>query len=358
VPSVLRADLALRRGSFGLEAALDVAPGECVALVGRSGAGKSTLLRALAGLLRPERGRIELAGEVWLDRARGIEVPAEERGVGFVFQEYALFESMPAWRNVAYGMRGRGRSERRRRAHELLEGLGLGHRADARPADLSGGERQRVALARALAAEPRVLLLDEPLAALDTVTSRDAARELTSVLAAAEIPSVLVTHDFAEAALLADRVLVLDDGRVVQSGTSAELAAAPASEFVADLSGAVVLRGFAHPGEGGLTIVELEGGARLASVDRGSGDVAASFFPWEVSLGPPGEEEEGGSALNRITGEVTTVSEFGNRARVGVAGPQPLVAEVTAASVARLGLAPGVVVEASWKATATRLSPL
>jgi molybdate transport system ATP-binding protein len=360
VASALRAELALTRGEFDLEASLAVGAGECVALVGSSGAGKSTLLRALAGLLRPRTGRITLGESVWLDRAAGVDMPAERRGVGFVFQEYALFPGMSAWRNVAYGIRGGGRRERRRRAGELLERFGLSARAGAHPGELSGGERQRVALARALASEPRVLILDEPLSALDVGTRRTASRELGHVLAAAEIPSLIVTHDFAEAALLADRVAVLDRGRIVQEGTPAELAAAPASAFVADLSGAVVLRGVARGGEDGLTIVDLDGGGRLSSVDEAAGPVAASVFPWEIALerlgagGPP----QGGSVLNHLRVEVTSVSEFGNRARIGLASPQPLAAEVTSGSARRLGLAPGTWVEASWKATATRLSPL
>jgi molybdate transport system ATP-binding protein len=356
VQSGLRAELTLRRGAFELTAAVAVAAGECVAIVGSSGAGKSSLLRALAGLLSPQRGRVSLGEETWFDGEAGIDLPPERRGAGFVFQEYALFPSMPAWRNVAYGMRGSGR---RARAGEMLARFDLADRADARPGELSGGERQRVALARALASDPRALLLDEPLAALDATTRRGASRELAEVLAGSGIPALLVTHDFAEAALLADRVLVLEAGRVAQEGMPAELAAAPASAFVADLTGAVVLRGEARPGEGGLTIVELDGGGRLASVDDATGPVAASVFPWEVGIGLPGEGgHEADSVLNRLTAEVVSVSEFGNRARVGLAASQPLAAEVTSASVGRLGLAPGMRVEASWKATATRLSPL
>ncbi len=351
---MLRADVELARGSFRLRAAIAVASGEVLALVGPSGAGKSTLLRVLAGLLRADRGMITLDGASWLDTGRGIELPAERRRVGLVFQEYALFPRMPAWRNVAYGIRGAGRGERRRRAHEQLADLGLAARVAARPAELSGGERQRVALARALASEPLLLLLDEPLSALDAATRAAAAAELAQALSASERPAVIVTHDFTEAARLADRIAVLDDGEIVQAGTAAELAARPASAFVADLAGAVVLHGVAVPAAGGLTRVALSGGGEILSTDPGAGPVAASVFPWEIELHAPGG---GGadSALNRLAAEVTGVSEFGNRARVALALPQPAVAEVTSASVARLGIAAGVAVEASWKATATRL---
>ena len=355
--AALAARVRIERGPFLLDAALTAGPGECLALVGPSGAGKSTLLRAIAGLVRPDSGRVELGGRGWFDAGSGLDVPAEERRVGFVFQEYALFPRLSAWRNVAYGVRG-SRATRRERAHELLERYGLGDRALARPAELSGGERQRVALARALATEPRVLLLDEPLSALDARTRAAASAELAQLLARTRVPSLIVTHDFAEAALLADRVVVLDDGAVVQEGTAASLAGAPASSFVADLAGAVVLRGVASGGAAGLTEVELDGGGRVASTDQARGPVAATVFPWEIELGEPAAAGSQGSALNRLAAEVRTVTEFGNRARVGLASPQPLVAEVTAASIARLGLRPGSRVQASWKATATRLVPL
>ena len=200
--------------------ALEVRAGECLALAGPSGAGKTSVLRVAAGLLRPERGRVECDGETWLDTERGIDVPPERRRCGYVFQEYALFPHLNAWQNVAYPLRGMRRSDRRERAHALLERFGIGGLADARPRTLSGGERQRVAVARALARPPGVLLLDEPLSALDARTRAGAARELESVLREVEVPALLVTHDFAEAARLGDRVGVVDAGRVVQEGTA------------------------------------------------------------------------------------------------------------------------------------------
>ncbi|MFN8113425.1 MAG: ABC transporter ATP-binding protein [Solirubrobacterales bacterium] len=353
---MLAADVALDRGAFALEAAIDVPAGGRLALVGPSGAGKSTLLRLLAGLLVPDRGKIALGGERWFDGDAGIAVPAERRRVGFVFQDYALFPRMSAAQNVAYGLRGPRRS-RRAGALAALDRFGLAARADALPADLSGGERQRVALARALASGPRLLLLDEPLSALDARTRAAAARELASVLAAAEAPAIVVTHDFAEAAQLAGTVAVLDSGRIVQRGTAAELASAPASGLVADLAGATVLEGDASPGEGGLTRVELAGGGTIFSTEAAVGPVSAGVFPWEIAVDPAGAPAPSGSALNRLSAEVRTVTEFGNRARIGLVVPQPLAAEVTAASIARLGLRPGTPVVVSWKATATRLAP-
>jgi molybdate transport system ATP-binding protein len=249
------------------------------------------------------------------------------------------------------------RVQRRRRADELLERFGIGALATARPRTLSGGERQRVALARALAVAPRALLLDEPLSALDARTRASASRELATVLREAAVPALLVTHDFTEAAVLGDRVAVIDGGRIVQEGTPSALAASPASAFVADFTGAVVLTGVARAGPGGTTVVALDGGGSATSTDRRSGPVALSIHPWEISLEPAGSGGAG-SAQNRLQAEVLTVTEIGNRVRVGLSAPQPLVAEITGAAVGGLHLAPGVRVTASWKATATRLVSL
>jgi len=316
------------------------------------------------------QGRIACAGSEWLDTRRGIELPPELRRCGYVFQDYALFPHLSARSNVAFGIRQGSRARRRGRAEALLAELGLGDRLEARPATLSGGERQRVALARALAAEPAALLLDEPLSALDAVSRGSAARTLAAILAEAGVATLLVTHDFAEAATFGDEIAVMDAGRIVQRGTAGELAATPGSAFVAEIAGASVLRGEASQAERGLTRIELEGSGAIFSTDPLSGPVAASVFPWEVELGPRAEAH-GGSARNQLAATVTTVTELGNRVRVGLtvglgedrgagAAPaaQPLSAEVTLGSVDRLGLRPGLEVTASWKATATRLSRL
>jgi molybdate transport system ATP-binding protein len=352
---VLRAEARTRLGDVALDVALEVAPGACLALAGPSGAGKTSVLRVVAGLLRPAHGLVVCGGRTWLDTARRVDVPPEARRCGYLFQEHALFPHLRAWQNVAYPLRRElGRRERRARAHELLERFGLGARADARPATLSGGERQRVALARALARRPEALLLDEPLSALDARTRAAAARELAAVLRESRVPALLVTHDFAEAAELGDRVGVLDAGRVVQLGTASELAARPVSAFVADFTGAVVLAGQARPGPGGLTLVALDGGGTLASTDPARGRVAATVFPWEVALEPPGARAEG-SARNHLDVEVLSVTAVGNRVRIGLAAPQPLVAEVSRAAVDELRLAPGARAVATFKAAATRI---
>jgi molybdate transport system ATP-binding protein len=351
---VLSVEARTTLGALDLDIELAVGPGECLALAGPSGAGKTSVLRVAAGLLRPADGRVQANGETWLDTARGVDVPAERRRCGYVFQDYALFPHLRAWQNVAYPLRGRTRRERRARAFELLERLGLGDRADARPASLSGGERQRVALARALARKPQVLLLDEPLSALDARTRAGATRELADVLRATEAPALLVTHDFTEAAQLGDRVGVMDGGRIVQIGTASELAAAPRSAFVADFTGAVVLTGTARPRADGLTYVELDGGGEVVSADSAEGPVAASVYPWEIAIEPASEPPHG-SAQNRLAVEVVSMTTIGNRVRLGLAGPQPLAAEITGAAAEQLGLRTGARVTASWKAAATRL---
>ena len=279
--------------------------------------------------------------EVLFDSASGIALPPEERRVGFVFQEYALFPHMTVAQNVAYGSRnGTG---------ELLERFRIAHLARARPGELSGGERQRVGLARALAREPGVLLLDEPLSALDPHTRAALRLELKELLDELELPVLLVTHDFHDAAVLADRVAALTDGRVRQIGTPSELIAAPADAFVASFTGANVLAGAARPGADGLTEVALADGGVVYSVDDALGAVEVAVYPWDVSIS---REQPHDSALNHVHGPITSLVVVGNRARVQVRG---LVGEVTAASVERLGLAEGDVVMASFKAAATRL---
>jgi len=354
---VLRVDVATRRGEFELEATLQVSRGECLALAGPSGAGKSTLLRIIAGLVAPDRGQVGCCEEVWLDTTRGIDVAPELRGCGYVFQDYALFGHLRVWQNVAYGLRGQTRAQRRARAHELLERFGVAALAQARPATLSGGERQRVALARALARAPSALLLDEPLSALDARTRARAARQLSGILRDVDVPTVLVTHDFSEAALLGDEVAIIDAGQIVQRDSASALAAAPATAFVADFTGAVVLTGTARPGPDGLTVVDLDGGGAVSALVRAAGPVAVSVFPWEISIAPAGAPSRS-SAQNHLAVEVVSMTTVGNRVRLGLVGAQPLAAEITEPAARELALAPGARVTATWKATATRLLDL
>ena len=247
-------------------------------------------------------------------------------------------------RNVEFGGRGR--------ADELLRRFRIDHLADARPAQLSGGERQRVALARALARDPAVLLLDEPLSALDAHTKRRVRAELHEFLAEVGLPTLLVTHDFEDAATLADRVGVLVDGRLVQIATPADLVAYPADAFVASLGGANLLHGTARPADGGLTEVTLSGGDRIYSTDEAAGEVMAIVYPWEISVALTPAPD---SALNHLSGEIRSLVVIANRVRVGIG---PVTAELTASSAERLALTQGQRAVASFKAAGTRLVPI
>jgi molybdate transport system ATP-binding protein len=343
--ATLETDFTLPLRAFALELALDVS--RTVALVGPSGAGKTSALRVVAGLVEPERGHVSLDAERWLDTARGLSLPPERRRVGLVFQDYALFPHLSVRGNVAFGAGGRP-------VEALLERFRIGHLATAHAKELSGGERQRVALARALARDPAVLLLDEPLAALDAHTKAEVRHELAELLRELALPALLVTHDYEDAAALADEVGVLVDGRLRQLGPPAELVARPRDAFVASFTGANLLRGRARRGEGALTAIRLESGEDLYSADEAEGDVGVVVYPWEVSVART-HAPEGDSALNVVRGEVGSLVEVANRVRVRVG---PMTAEVTAASAERLELALGGVAYATFKATGTRLVPL
>jgi molybdate transport system ATP-binding protein len=343
--ATLTVDLSHPLRRFDLELSLDV-PAGTLALVGPSGVGKSTVLRAIAGLVRPERGRVALDGDVWLDTRGRVEIPPERRSVGLLFQEYALFPHLTVARNVGYGARTPARVD------ELLERFAITHLAGVRPGELSGGERQRVALARALAREPGVLLLDEPLSALDAHTKDSIRAELRDLLAGSGLPTLLVTHDFEDAAALADRVGVLVDGELRQIGSPGDLVAAPADPFIASFTGATLLHGVAVRGANGLTEVALDSGGSVWTTDSGSGRVAVALHPWDVSIARQAGDD---SAVNDIRAPIASIVPLGNRVRIRVG---PLVAEVSASSVDRLALREGETVVATFKATAARLLPL
>jgi molybdate transport system ATP-binding protein len=353
---VLRAVFGHRVGGLGFDDGLEAGPG-VLGLVGPSGAGKTTLLRVIAGLATPAapRAGVMLGDRVLFDSARGVNVPPEGRRVGLMFQEGALFPHLTVAQNVAFGMRDggpHGGRDRRRRVQETLERFGLAPLATRRPDALSGGERRRVALARALAAEPEALLLDEPFTGLDVETKARVTSEVARHVRDAGMPVVLVAHEFADVAGLASRVAVMEAGRIVQSAPPLELVAAPLTPFVAALAGVNFIRGVASR-RGDLTHIRpREGGAVLVSTDAGSGEVAAVVSPWDVAVSV---EPPGGSALNSVVGPVVHLTTVGNRVRVSVGSIPLVVAEVTEQSARRLGLAPGMRVVASWKATGTRL---
>lgn len=348
----LQADVSLALGPLRLDVSRSFPVGSTVALLGPNGAGKTTFLRALAGLAPLDRGRVVLGGDVLDDPGAGVWVPPERRAIGVVFQDYLLFPHLSALENVAFGLRCRGvaRAEARRRARSWLERVGLAERAGARPRELSGGQCQRVALARALAPEPRLLLLDEPLSALDATTRPEVRRELRRHLESFPGVRLLVTHDPVEAMTLAEELVVLEAGRVVQSGTPAEVSARPRSRYVADLVGVNLFRGTA----GATGRVLLAGGAALVAAGAGRGEVFAVVHPRAVSL-HRGRPE--GTPRNVWPGVAGSLDLEGDRVRVQVLGPLPIVAEVTPAAVADLALADGGPVWVSVKATEVQVYP-
>ncbi len=348
----LDAQVRVELGRLALDVELTAAPGELVVVVGPNGAGKTTLLRALAGLQPLDAGRVSLDGAVLDDVGAGVLVPPERRPVGVVFQDGLLFPHLSALENVAFGLRSRGmaRREARRRAGEWLDRVGLTGREQARPAELSGGQSQRVALARALAPHPRLLLLDEPLAALDATTRVEVRRELRRHLASYDGVRILVTHDPLEAAALATTMVVVEDGRVVQSGRPDDVRARPRSRYVADLVGVNLLRGQAAGHD-----VLLDTGARLTVAETPPpGEVLAVVHPRAVSLHPA---RPGGSPRNVWEATARALDFEGERVRVRLDGPVPLVAEVTAAAVRDLGLTEGSRVWGSVKATEISVYP-
>jgi molybdate transport system ATP-binding protein len=340
----LVADFARQLGALDLELAVELGADETVALVGPNGAGKSTLLRVLAGLLAVDRGRIELDG-VLLDGGAGAGfVPPQERRVGHVFQDSLLFPGMTALDNVAFGPRSRGasRPEARAIAASWLDRVGLGQLRDARPAALSGGQAQRVALARALAADPRLLLLDEPLAAVDVTARVALRRELRELLKSFHGVRVVVVHSIDDALALADRLLVLEEGRIVQSGTLPELVARPASRYVADLVGINGFRGRASAG-----VVDV-GGAELVVAQPSEGPVYLTFHPRAVSVF---RERPSGSPRNVWSAPIVSVEPALERVRLQVGGALPVVAEITPRAAAELQLDEGGDVWVAVKAT-------
>jgi molybdate transport system ATP-binding protein len=351
----LAVDVAARRGAFEVRAAFEAEAGETVALLGPNGSGKSTLVLAIAGLIEPE-GRIELDGEVLDDE--GAHVPPERRPIGLVFQDLLLFPHLSAVENVAFGLRARGTdaAEARQKARASLDRFGLGVRADAKPRDLSGGEAQRVALARALIGEPALLLLDEPLSALDVGTRVEVRELVREQLRGFPGVRVIVTHDPVEASAIADRMVVLEGGRVTQIGSPEDIRTSPRSRYAADFVG---LNAFHGP------LDRLEDGAgRLTAGDAevivpwperfDGGNVIALLRPADVTLSL---EAPVGSARNVFEGPISWIAVEGERARVRIASTPPIVAEITVGSVDRLGLREGSHVWASFKAMEVRIVP-
>src|SRR5262245_41799902 len=332
-------------GRFRLDVEVTTKSSETVAVLGPNGSGKSTLFRCLAGLLPIDQGRIELDDEILDEPAADRFIVPELRPVAVVFQDYLLFPNLTALENVAFGLRARGvpKVDSRAQAREWLERVGLADHAEHRPRALSGGQAQRVALARALATEPRLLLLDEPLAALDAGTRADVRRDLRRHLATFDGVRLLVTHDPVDAYSLAERVVILESGRVVQAGTLADVSAQPRSRYIANLVGVNLLSGTGHDG----TITTAAGGT-VVPAEAIDGPAFAVIQPHSVALYLVPPE---GSPRNVWAGTVTEVDRQADRVRVRLTGEMPLVAEITPSALDELALAPGDRVWASVKAT-------
>ncbi|KAA8880086.1 ABC transporter ATP-binding protein [Nocardia colli] len=346
----LDAELRVTRGRFELDIQLSVAAGEVVALLGPNGAGKTTALRTLAGLTPLTGGSLRIGEKTW-DAPPKVFVPAEQREVGVVFQDYLLFGHLSALDNVAFGLRARGqrRTAARARAAEWLDQVGLADHAHAKPRALSGGQAQRVALARALATDPALLLLDEPLAALDASTRLRVRSDLAHHLADYPGHTVLVTHDPLDAMVLADRLVILENGVVVQQGSPSEVAHRPRSDYVANLVGLNLYRGTAHG-----TTVELDTGGTLTAAEPAEGPVHIAFSPTAVGLHL---EHPTGSPRNTWPVTIAGIEQHAHTIRLRLDGAPPVLADVTPATVADLRLRPGLRLWAAVKATETHTYP-
>jgi molybdate transport system ATP-binding protein len=341
----LQAKVRVERNGFLLDVEIAVAAGEVVAVLGPNGAGKSTLLRALAGLVPVGSGHVQLEGTVL--ESESFRVPPHRRRIGMVFQDYRLFPHLSARENVAFGPRSTGtpRHQARAEAAGWLARLGLAGLEDRRPGELSGGQAQRVALARALCTRPELLLLDEPLSALDVSSRADVRTELQSRLAEFEGAALLVTHEPLEALALADRLVILEDGQVTQDAVPSEVVRRPATAYIARLVGLNLFRGTAHKG-----LLEVHGGGQLVIGDTAlEGSALAVVRPSAVVLQRSRPTDS--TARNVLPGRIATLESLGDRVRVSLQSAPPVVADITAAAVADLRLLPGDDVWISLKAT-------
>ncbi len=373
---MLTATLDTHLGAFHLTTALSAESGKTTVLLGESGSGKSTILRLLAGLLDLEHGRIVVDGITYADSEKRLVVPPQERPFGYVFQDYVLFPHLSIFENVAFGLRAQriARSIIRERVEQALEQVQLAGLESRRPGQVSGGQQQRVALARALVLQPRLLLLDEPLSALDIQTKRETRQELRGILAQAGITTVLVTHDYLDALIFGHQIVVLDHGQVIQNGNQQDLMERPHSSYVAELVGLNFLRGrivrreadalctIAFGDEQNGPGVELEATLEdhqsTASEPRIGEEASVVVDPRSITLyrSPPD-----GSARNLLRGDIVQIIPVGSGAQGHIrvtllvdALPLPLTAEVTRASVTHMGLQEGLSIYATFKAVEAR----
>ena len=330
---------------FRLDVELHIPPGRTVALLGPNAAGKSTAVGAIAGLRPLDEGNVCLGGRDLDVPAAGIFVPPEERHIGVVFQDYVLFPHLTVVDNIAFGLVAHGarRAASRVQARTMLDRFDLGGLSDRRPGDLSGGQAQRVALARALVTDPELLLLDEPLAALDVTTRAKLRRLLSDHLSEFRGPRLLITHDPTEAFLLADEVHVLEHGVVTQVGTPDDIRLRPQTSYVADLAGANLLNGTAAGG-----VMTLEAHTLTIADTSVSGAVLATIQPRAISLH---RNQPEGSPRNAWQTVIGRIEHYGDRVRVQVVEPLPLTAEITPGAEEALRLVEGERVWVSIKAT-------
>jgi molybdate transport system ATP-binding protein len=343
--SGLHAQITFERGSWRLDVAIDVPDAEVLALLGPNGAGKSTVLKILAGLLPSSAGQVTVGNSIWEDPARGVRLSSEHRSIGVVFQDYLLFPTMNARDNIAFGLRAKGcdKATARQRAEGWLTRVDLTAHSEHRPPELSGGQAQRVALARALVGEPQLLLLDEPLAALDAGTRMSVRSDLRRHLGEFRGATVLVTHDPLDALVLADRVAVIEDGRVVQTGTPHEITRHPRTRYVAQLVGLNLLIGTADR-----TQVTLAAGAQVTIAEPHVGAVFVVARPSSIAVH---RVRPTGSPRNSWPVVISSVERHGDLVRLAVTGPPDLVVDVTTQALAELELAVGEQVWVAVKAT-------
>ncbi len=348
----LRADVRLTRGLLDLGIELSAQPGQIVAVLGPNGSGKTTLLHALAGLIRLQHGQIHVAGSLWDSPAENVWMAPEQRRTGLVLADHMLFPHLSVIDNVGFGPRSRGvpKADARARARVELDALGLGDRSDVRPLELSSGQAQRVALARALATDPAVLLLDEPLSALDPTTRAQTRADLGVRLRAFSGITILVTHDPLDALSLADRLVFIAAGRLVQQGTPQEVIARPRDPYVARVVGLNFLRGQRISDQQ----VDVAGTIVVVPEVPAGGPVCVTIPPSAVALYLTRPE---GSPRNTWPVTVSDIQLAGQTARVSLAGPFALAAEVTTTSVADLRLGVGQALWATVKATEVRVYP-
>lgn len=327
---------------------------ETLVIVGHSGCGKSTTLNALAGLITPDQGKIQAGGTTYFDRKLNIDISPEDRGIGFLFQNYALFPHLNVHENVAYGLVARKVSKREQlsRVEVTLHSLQITHLRESMPSELSGGEQQRVALARAIILKPTLLLLDEPLSALDVTTHARVRSELKKTLSELKIPTIIVTHDYEDAISLGERILVMDKGLVIQEGTAEELLTKPRSSFVADFSGTNYFA--AHAVETNELFLHLQlskSNERIISTSSfrgiGKGELHFMVYPWDIQLFKKNELDSvmalngGATNTNIIAGSILNIVSYGNRARIELEGSLALTVELMSDRLKELDLTEG-----------------